>query len=100
MAEITPDHWLMAPACWLIAERVRDPEPGMHWKKLPVRFARPSDRHCWLMSSRCFVCAAIAFAIAIASRSPSVAIANAVSDSFHASSMLNGGMWNDGSVGG
>src|SRR6266481_3210310 len=32
-AENTPDHWLTAPACWLIAERVSDPEPGMHWKK-------------------------------------------------------------------
>ena len=25
---------------------VRDPEPGMHWKKLPVKLASPSLRHC------------------------------------------------------
>ena len=45
-AETTPDHCVAAPACWLIAERVSDPEPGMHWKKLPVKFASPSLRHC------------------------------------------------------
>ena len=38
-AETTPDHCVTAPACWLIAERVSEPEPGMHWKKLPVKFA-------------------------------------------------------------
>ena len=38
-AEKTPDHWLTAPACWLIVERVSEPEPGMHWKKLPARLA-------------------------------------------------------------
>ena len=37
-ADTTPDHWVCAPACWLIAERVSDPDPGMHWKKLPVKF--------------------------------------------------------------
>ena len=35
-AETTPDHCVRAPACWLIAERVSEPEPGMHWKKLPA----------------------------------------------------------------
>ncbi len=62
-AETTPDHCVTAPACWLIAERVSEPEPGMHWKKLPVKFASPSLRHCWFMSSFCPVCAAIALAI-------------------------------------
>ncbi len=38
-AETTPDHCVAAPACWLIAERVSEPEPGMHWKKLPVKLA-------------------------------------------------------------
>ena len=31
-AENTPDHCVTAPACWLIAERVSEPEPGKHWK--------------------------------------------------------------------
>jgi hypothetical protein len=46
----------------LIAERVSDPEPGMHWKKLPVKLATPSERHCWLMSSFWRVRAAITMA--------------------------------------
>ena len=29
-ADTTPDHCDTAPACWLIAERVSEPEPGMH----------------------------------------------------------------------
>ena len=29
IAEKTPDHCVTAPACWLTAERVREPEPGM-----------------------------------------------------------------------
>ncbi len=77
-ADTTPDHCVCAPACWLIAERVSEPEPGMHWKKLPGRFATPSLRHCWFRSSFCRVTAAIAFAIEIASSSPRSAIASAL----------------------
>ena len=29
-ADTTPDHCDTAPACWLIAERVSEPDPGMH----------------------------------------------------------------------
>ena len=45
-AEIIPAHCVRAPACWLIAERVSDPEPGMQPNRLPAMLATPSDRHC------------------------------------------------------
>jgi hypothetical protein len=76
-AEYTPDHCVTAPACRLTAERVSEPDPGMHWKKLPARLAAPSLRHCWLMSSRWPERLAIALAMAIASSNPSMASANA-----------------------
>ena len=76
-ADTTPDHCVRAPACWLIAERVSDPEPGMHEKKLPARLANASERHCWFRSSFCRVTAEIAFPIAMASSNPSSAIASA-----------------------
>ena len=41
-AENTPAHWLEAPAWTLMAERVNEPDPGKHWKKLPLKFATPS----------------------------------------------------------
>ena len=69
---------MRAPACWLIAERVSEPEPGMQEKKLPPRFASASDRHCWLRSSRWRVTAAMALAIEIASSRPSSAMASAL----------------------
>ena len=51
-ADMTPDHWVMAPACWLMEERVSEPEPGMQWKNEPERLASPSERHCWLYNDR------------------------------------------------
>jgi len=61
-ADTTPDHCVRAPACWFTADRVREPDPGIDWKKLPTRLATPSLRHCWLRSSFWCVTAAIACA--------------------------------------
>ena len=81
-ADMTPDHWVTAPACWLMEERVSEPEPGMHWKNEPERLARPSERHCWLMSIFWRVWAAMALAMAMASSRPRVAMARALVESW------------------
>ena len=54
-AETTPDHCDTAPACWLIAERVSEPEPGMHWKNAAAMLARPRPMQPWLLFRRCSV---------------------------------------------
>src|SRR5246127_298789 len=41
----THETRVTAPDWKLIAERVSEPDPGKHWKKPPVRFAKPSARH-------------------------------------------------------
>jgi hypothetical protein len=99
-ADTTPDHCVCPPACWLIADRVSEPDPGMHWKKLPVRLATPSLRHCWFRSSFWRVTAAMAFAIEIASRSPSSAMASALVENARIWTASSDGSRKPGSVAG
>src|SRR5437868_5241268 len=76
-ADDTADHCVEAPACWLMAERVSEPDPGKQWKNDPAMFATLSDRHCWFILSFCLVWAARAFPIEIASSRPRSARASA-----------------------
>ena len=99
-AENTPDHWLTAPACWLTADRVSDPDPGMHWNKLPARLAAPSLRHCWWMSSLWPLPRARALAMASASNRPSMAMAKALPASRRTRSQRRSGASNWGSEAG
>ncbi len=77
-AAMIPDARLTAPAWWLIAERVNEPEPGMQLHNEPTMLATPSARHWRLKSIRSRVREAIDLATASASRRPSRAMASAL----------------------
>ena len=72
---MTPDHCVWPPACWLIVERVSEPEPGKHWKQAAGQIGHAFAQALLIDVELLPVWAAIALAIEIASSKPSSAIA-------------------------